>query len=115
MDQKEALRLKRKETYQKAKAKRDADPRFIALKEKLKQDRKAKYRAFKDAQKQANHETKQKKVAEKDAALMTLVMKGSGLNKLPDEINVKDLPCHQLSQRDYEREMKSASSHHQEA
>ncbi len=81
MDTKEALRLKRKGAYQKAKAKRDADPRFIALKEKLKENRKAKCRAFKDAQKKAKLEAKQKRIAEKDAALMALVMKGAELEK----------------------------------
>lgn len=81
MDKKEALRLKRKEAYQKAKAKRDADPRFIALKEKLKEERKAKYREFNDAQKKAKLEAKRKRIAEKDAALMVLVMKGMELEK----------------------------------
>jgi hypothetical protein len=83
MDTKEALRLKRKEAYQKAKAKRDADPRFIALKEKLKEDRKAKYRAYKDAQKKAKLEAKEKRIDEKDAALMVLVIKASDLEERP--------------------------------
>jgi hypothetical protein len=53
MHSKEELRQKRKEAYQKGKAKRDADPLYQALKEKVKQDRKDKYRAFQDQQKQA--------------------------------------------------------------
>ncbi len=80
MNTKEASRLKKKKrAYQKAKAKRDTDPRFIALKEKLKEDRRAKYRAFKDSQKKAKLEAKKKRIAEKDAALMALVMKASDL------------------------------------
>jgi hypothetical protein len=76
---KEELRQKRKEAYQKAKAKRDADPRYQALKEKVKQDRKEKYREFQDQQKKEKLEVKQKKRAEKDAALMALVMPASKL------------------------------------
>lgn len=79
MYSKEELRQKRKEAYQKAKAKRDADPRYQALKEKVKQDRKDKYRAFQDQQKQAKLEAKQRKRAEKDAALMALMMPASEL------------------------------------
>jgi hypothetical protein len=78
---KEEIRQKRKDAYQKAKAKRDADPRYQALKEKVKQDRKAKYRAFQDQQKRAKLEAKQKKRAEKDAALMALFIPASELEK----------------------------------
>lgn len=78
---KEEIRQKRKEAYQKAKAKRDADPCYQALKEKVKQDRKAKYRAFQDRQKRAKLEAKQKKRAEKDAALMALFIPASELEK----------------------------------
>lgn len=76
---KEELRQKRKEAYQKAKAKRDADPRYQLLKEKVKQEQKAKYRAFKDQQKKEKLEAKQKRIAEKDAVLMALVMPASEL------------------------------------
>ncbi len=76
---KEELRQKRKDSYQKAKAKRDADPCYQALKEKAKLDRKAKYRAFQDQRKKAKTEAKQKKRAEKDADLMALMMPASKL------------------------------------
>jgi hypothetical protein len=76
MNTKENLRQKRKEAYQKAKAKRDADPRYQALKEKAKAERREKYRAFKEWQKQAKLLAKQKKIAEKDAVLMGMVMRG---------------------------------------
>lgn len=79
MHSKDELSQKRKEAYQKAKAKRDTDPRYQALKEKLKQDRKATYRAFKDKQKKAKLEAKQKRIAEKDKALMALLMPASNL------------------------------------
>lgn len=79
MKSQEELRQKRKLAYQKAKAKRDADPRYIALKEKLKQDRKAQYRAFKDQHKKEKLEAKNKRIAGKDAALMALVMPASNL------------------------------------
>jgi type III secretory pathway component EscR len=76
---KEELRQKRKEAYQQAKAKRDADPRYQQLLEKVKEKRKAKYRAFKDQQKKEKIEAKQKRIAEKDAALMALVKPASEL------------------------------------
>jgi hypothetical protein len=76
MNSKEELRQKRKEAYQRAKTKRDADPRYQALKEKAKAERRAKYRAFKDAQKQARLLAKQERIAEKDKALMGMVVKG---------------------------------------
>jgi hypothetical protein len=76
---KEEIRQKRKEAYQQAKAKRDADPRYQALKEKVKEERKAKYRVFKDQQKKEKLAAKQKRIAEKDAALMALIMPASSL------------------------------------
>jgi hypothetical protein len=76
---KEELRQKRKEAYQQAKAKRNADPRYQALKQRIKAERKAKYRALKDQQKKEKLEAKQKRIAEKDAALMALVMPASNL------------------------------------
>ncbi len=79
MQNKEQPRQKRKEAYQKAKAKRDADPRCQAMKEKVNQERRAKYRAMKDQQKREKLEEKQKKRAEKDAALMALIMPASRL------------------------------------
>ena len=76
---KEELRQKRKEAYQKAKAKRDADPKYQALKEQVKAKRKAKYQAFKVEQKSKKQETKDKKQAQKDAALMVLMFPASQL------------------------------------
>jgi hypothetical protein len=81
MDNKEALRQKRKEAYKRAKATRDADPRYQALKEKVNAERRAKYRAFKEQQEQAKRQAREKKIAEKDAALMALVMKGADLEQ----------------------------------
>ncbi|MCA9508572.1 MAG: hypothetical protein KC505_09140 [Myxococcales bacterium] len=78
---KEELRQKRKEAYQKAKAKRDADPQFQALKEKMKEARKEKYRAHRDKIKKAKEEEKQKKRAEKDASLMVFFKSDSELEK----------------------------------
>ncbi len=74
---KEELRQKRKDAYQKAKAKRDADPKYQALKEKVKEARKAKYRAFQDQRKTAKEEDRKKRRAEKDAALMALLKPAS--------------------------------------
>ena len=81
MTSKEELRQRRKEAYQKAKAKRDADPRYQAMKEKAKLDRRAAYQKFKEQQKSAKLEEKQKRIAEKDAALMALVIPASKLKK----------------------------------
>jgi type II secretory pathway component HofQ len=55
---KDELKKRRKEAYQKAKAKRDADPRYQALKEEQKRRRKQQYRDLKERE-------KQKKIAEK--------------------------------------------------
>lgn len=79
---KEELRKRRKEAYQNAKAKRDADPRYQAIKEKANAERKAKYREIKEQQKKAKREAKEKRIAEKDAVLMALIMKASDL-KVP--------------------------------
>lgn len=81
MTNKEELREKQREAYRQAKAKRDADPRYQAMKEKAKLERRAKYRAIKDEQKRAKLEVQQKKRAEKDAALMALMMPASNLEK----------------------------------
>lgn len=79
MHSKEALQKMRKEAYQKAKAKRDADPAYQALKEKQKLERKTKYQAFKAEQKEAKLAAKRKKQEEKDAALMETVTMASTL------------------------------------
>lgn len=79
MQNKEQLSQKRKEAYRKAKAKRDADPRYQAMKEKANQERRAKYRAMRDQQKREKLEAKQKARAEKDALLMALMMPASKL------------------------------------
>lgn len=76
---KEQLRQKRKEAYQQAKAKRDADPRYQALKEKIKQERRAKYQAMREKNKNEKRKAKLKKRAEKDAALLALLMPASEL------------------------------------
>lgn len=81
MTTKEELRQKRKEAYQMAKAKRDADPRYQALKNKISQERKAKYRAFQDQKKKAKAEAKERKQTEKDAALKSMVMPASDLEE----------------------------------
>lgn len=82
---KDELRQRRKEAYQQAKAKRDADPRYQALKEKANADRRAQYRTFKEQQKKAKREEKEKRIAEKDAVLMALVMKASDLELIQND------------------------------
>lgn len=79
MHTKEELRQKRKEAYQKAKAKRDADPKYQAMKEQAKQARKDQYRAFRDRRKKAAQDEKEKIRAEQDAALMALMRPASEL------------------------------------
>ncbi len=76
---KEALRQKRKEAYQKAKAKRDADPKYQTLKELMNETRRAKYSAFQNQKKKAKEDERKKKRAEKDAALMALLKPASQL------------------------------------
>ena len=78
---KEELKKRRKEVYQKAKARRDADPEYIALKEKQKESRQAQYQAIKAKRKQAKEEEQLKARAEKDAALMALLKPASELGK----------------------------------
>lgn len=73
---KESLRKARKEAYQKAKAMRDADPKYQAIKEKAKADRRAQYKEFKEQQKQKKILDKQKRSAERDKELLVMVMKG---------------------------------------
>lgn len=79
---KEQIRQKRKEAYKKAKAQRDADPKYQAMKEEAKQARRAKYRAIKDQEKIKKLEEKKKKIAEKDAALRAFLMPASELEKV---------------------------------
>ena len=78
---KEELRKKRKEAYQKAKAKRDADPKYQALKERMNEARRAKYRAFQEQKKKAKEDERKRKRAEKDAALMALMKLASQLEQ----------------------------------
>lgn len=78
---KEELRQKRKEAYQQAKANRDADPRYQALIERAKLERQKKYRAARNQQREEKRTAKQKRIAEKDAALMALLMPASHLEK----------------------------------
>lgn len=78
---KEALRQKWKEAYQKAKAKRDADPKYQALKERMNEARRAKYRNFQDQKKKAKDDERKKKRTEKDAALMALMKPASQLEQ----------------------------------
>lgn len=73
MQNKEELKKMRKEAYQKAKAKRDADPAYQALKEKQKLEIKARYQAFKAQQKGARLLAKKQKQAEKDGVLMEMI------------------------------------------
>lgn len=73
MDKKEEMRQRRREAYQKAKAERDADPHYQALKQKAKDERKKKYQDFKNQHNAVKRAAKEKRIAEKDAALMELV------------------------------------------
>lgn len=86
MHSKEELRQMRKVAYQKAKAKRDADPAYQALKEKQKLERKDKYQAFKAQQKEAKLSAKRQKQADKDAALMALMIPASSLKKVSETV-----------------------------
>lgn len=79
MQCKEEIRQKRKEAYQKAKAKRDADPRYQALKEKIKQDRKAKYQAYRNKIRKEKEAEEQKRRASKDEALKAFFVLASEL------------------------------------
>jgi hypothetical protein len=81
----EELRQKRKEAYQKAKAKRDEDPKYQALKEKYKRERKAQYRVVRDRERAVKQLAKQKRITEKDAALMALMMPASILAEKQQE------------------------------
>lgn len=76
---KEALQKKRRQAYLAAKAKRDADPRYQQLKEDAKQKRKAQYQAIRTQIKDAKRAERDKRIAEKDAALMALVFPASML------------------------------------
>lgn len=74
-----AIRLKRKEAYRAAKAKRDEDPKYIAFKEKLKAQKKAHQKAIKERNKKAKEEARKKVRQEKDVALMALLRPASEL------------------------------------
>lgn len=73
MISKEEQRKRRKDAYREAKAKRDADPRYQAMKEKAKEQRRATYQALRDEQRCKKLEEKRARIAEKDAALMLLM------------------------------------------
>lgn len=77
---KEQIREKRKALYQQAKAKRDADPHYQALKENAKLERRKKYREYADQQKQEKLDEKLKKRAQKDALLMEMIKPASSLD-----------------------------------
>lgn len=77
----EELKKRRKLAYREAKARRDADPAYQAMKEKAKIDRKAHYRSIKDAIKSEKQLEKKMRQAEKDAALMALIKPASSLEE----------------------------------
>lgn len=78
---KNALKQQRKEAYRKAKEMRDANPVYQALKEQARHERKTRYRAFRDQQRLIKQEEKQKRIAEKDAALMAFFVTAEELEK----------------------------------
>ena len=80
---KEELRQKRKDAYRAAKEKRDADPKFIAFKEKIKAQKKAYQKSVKDRNKKTKEEARKKARQERDAALMALLRPASELEKKP--------------------------------
>lgn len=78
---KEEISKKRKEAYEKAKRKRDADPRYQEMKEKFKQKRRDEYRAAKEKQKNKKLEEKRAKIREKDAVLLEIITNASVIEK----------------------------------
>lgn len=81
MNTKEELRRRRKDAYQKAKALRDSDPHYQALKEQQKQERRAAYRALKEQRDHEKLRAKRERIAEKDKALMALMITATELEK----------------------------------
>jgi hypothetical protein len=86
--QRERARELRREAYRKAKAARDKDPTYLAMKQAAKEQRREAYRAAKERYKasvaeekaRAEAERSEKKAEERaafDRALMTLVRRGA--------------------------------------
>lgn len=74
-------RERRKHAYRQAKKIRDADPAYIALKEKAKLERKERYHATKKALKDEKILERKLRQAEKDAVLLAMVMPGIEFEK----------------------------------
>jgi hypothetical protein len=81
MINKDECKQKRKEAYQKAKAKREADPKYIEAKAKYKQLKKAKYKAIKEKIKNSKIDQKAYNQEQRDKELMALVKRASDLEK----------------------------------
>jgi hypothetical protein len=64
---KEAARLRRRAAYQKAKAERAKDPRYLALKQAAKERRRAAYQEAKIRHKAHAEQVKQRRAAEEEA------------------------------------------------
>lgn len=75
---KEEIKALRKAQYQAAKKARDNDPHYQALKAQVKEEQRARYRAFKAKQKQEKESARLKRQQEKD----DLLIEAFGLEKL---------------------------------
>lgn len=80
------MQEKRKLAYRQAKKIRDADPAYIALKEKARLERKERYQAIKKALKDEKILDRKLRQAEKDAALLAMVMPGFEFEKKQQQI-----------------------------
>lgn len=67
---KEHIKAVRKAAYQKAKAARDNDPEYQAMKAKAKEERQSRYKAHKEKLKNAKEAQRLERQREKDEALM---------------------------------------------
>lgn len=65
---KEAAKLRRRAAYQKAKAERAKDPRYLALKEAAKQRRRAAYQEAKLRHQEAAQQAKRERAEQKEAS-----------------------------------------------
>jgi hypothetical protein len=80
LSRKEQARLLRRAAYQKAKARRATDPRFIAMKEAMKKQRREAYQAAKQRKKTAAKARQAETRTVREAAMEELVTAGIILN-----------------------------------
>jgi hypothetical protein len=91
---KEQARQIRKQAYQSAKERRAKDPKYIAMKEAVKERRRAEYQKIKERRKAVASEQKTKlkdekaaQRASKDLELMQMVQRATNASKDPYDIN----------------------------